>query len=230
MTHYLAVKEDVTERKQTEAALRRHDAYLAVLHETSLGLINRLDLTDLLTGIVTRATRLVDTPHGYLYLVDPEGTHLEVRVGIGIYADYLGFQLKPGEGLAGQVWQTGQPIGVDDYTLWPQRADIFAHSDFHAIAAVPLKSGDQVIGVIGVGQLNAGVYFSDTDLEILSRFAELASIALDNAKLYQAAQEDIARRKQAEEQVQRYEFIANAATESMTLINRQHVFEAVNDA
>ncbi len=41
---------------------------------------------------------------------------------------------------------------------------------------------------------------------------------------------DITARKQAEDQLRRYEFIANAATEFMTLINRQHVFEAVNDA
>jgi len=41
---------------------------------------------------------------------------------------------------------------------------------------------------------------------------------------------DITDRKRAEEALQRYEFIANAATESMTLINRQHVFESVNDA
>ena len=41
---------------------------------------------------------------------------------------------------------------------------------------------------------------------------------------------DITERKQAAEQLQRYAFIANTATESMTLINRQHVFESVNDA
>lgn len=41
---------------------------------------------------------------------------------------------------------------------------------------------------------------------------------------------DITERKQATEQIKRYEFIANAATECMTLINRQHVLEAVNDA
>ena len=215
MTHYLAVSEDVTQRRQTEAALRRHDAYLAVLHETSLGLINRLNVTDLLTSVVTRAARLVDTPHGYLYLVNPAGTHLEVRVGIGIYASYIGTRLKPGEGLGGRVWQTGEPLRVDDYARWPQRADGFAHADFHAIAAVPLKSGDQVIGVIGVGQIEAGVYFSDPDLEILRRFAELASIALDNANLYQAAQQDITRRQQAEEQLRYSEALYQSLVDTL---------------
>ncbi|MCX6063283.1 MAG: PAS domain S-box protein [Caldiserica bacterium] len=197
-----AIYRDVTEHKQAEDSLRQHDAYLAALHETSLGLINRLDLTDLLTSIVARATLLLGTPNGFLYLVNPEGTRLEVRVGTGIYTGYVGVQLKPGEGLSGQVWQTEQPMRVDDYAVWSHRADDFAHSDFHAVAAVPLKSGARVTGVIGVGQLDPGVCFGDADIEILSRFAELASIALDNANLYRAVQQDITRRKRVEETLQ----------------------------
>ena len=135
LIEFASVGRDITDRKRAEAALRQHDAYLTALHETSLGLINRLDLTDLLTNTVTRATRLVDTPHGYLYLVNAEGTHLEVRVGTGVFTNYIGHQLKPGEGAAGQVWQTGQPMRVDDYARWPQRAARFARTDFHAIAA-----------------------------------------------------------------------------------------------
>ncbi|NTU65458.1 MAG: GAF domain-containing protein, partial [Chloroflexi bacterium] len=201
LIEFASVGRDITDRKRAEAALRQHDAYLTALHETSLGLINRLDLTDLLTNTVTRATRLVDTPHGYLYLVNAEGTHLEVRVGTGVFTNYIGHQLKPGEGAAGQVWQTGQPMRVDDYARWPQRAAGFARTDFHAIAAVPLKSGAEVIGVIGVGHVDSGVCFGDADVEILLRLADLASIALDNANLYQTLQQDIIARKQAEEEI-----------------------------
>jgi hypothetical protein len=41
---------------------------LAALHETALGLIERLDLGELLEAIVDRAGTLVGTPHGYLYV------------------------------------------------------------------------------------------------------------------------------------------------------------------
>ncbi|MBP7687251.1 MAG: PAS domain S-box protein [Thermoflexales bacterium] len=66
-------------------------------------------------------------------------------------------------------------------------------------------------------------------IELASRLAAQRDHSGQVAQLIGTTQ-DITERKQAAAQVQRYEFIANTATESMTLINRQHVFEAVNDA
>ena len=46
---------DNTERKQMEDALHRQKEYLAALHETTLGLINHLNLQDLLQTLITRS-------------------------------------------------------------------------------------------------------------------------------------------------------------------------------
>jgi signal transduction histidine kinase len=54
----------------------------------------------------------------------------------------------------------------------------------------PLKSGSQVVGVIGMGyDAETGRTFGKNEVELLNRFAELASIALDNARLYTTAQQ-----------------------------------------
>jgi len=59
-----------------------------------------------------------------------------------------------------------------------------------AIMGVPLKSGTQVIGVRGLAHnQESGRAFSAEEVELLSRFAQLASVALDNARLYSAMQE-----------------------------------------
>ena len=55
---------------------------------------------------------------------------------------------------------------------------------------VPLKSGSQVTGVLGLGcHRETGQTFSDEEKGLLESFGELASVALDNARLYADAGE-----------------------------------------
>ena len=57
-----------------------------------------------------------------------------------------------------------------------------------AVVGVPLSSGDQVVGVIGLASGSAERTFRDREIDALTRFAQLASIALDNARLVDVAQ------------------------------------------
>jgi len=184
---------------------QRRNRILAALYETTLGLMNRLELNDLLTAIVTQAAQLLGTTHGYLYLVEPGETEIEVKLGTGIFTQYVGYRLKPGEGLAGKVWQTGQPRAVADYRTWSGRSAQFGQTAFRATVGVPLTSGPQIVGVIGLASLEPGRAFGDDEVELLNRFAQLASIALDNAQLYTLAQKELAERKQAEAALQESE-------------------------
>jgi PAS domain S-box-containing protein len=79
---------------------------------------------------------------------------------------------------------------VDDYDTWSGRVDTFQQGAMRAIMGVPLKSGAQVVGAIGLaygGESNRA--FGSEEVDLLTRFAQLASVALDNARLYSAAQE-----------------------------------------
>ncbi len=187
-------------RKELQVAaetLRGQNEYLAALHDTSLGLISRLDLNDLLEALVRRAGQLLGVPYGYIYLADPGAQELELKVAVGISGQQIGERVKLGEGLAGKVWQSGQPIVVDDYDVWSGRSPEINHNILRAIMGIPLthnpssgKSPPQVVGVIGLGFSSESIEtFGEDEIELLSRFAQLASIALDNARLYTAANE-----------------------------------------
>jgi len=176
---------NITHHKQAQEDLRRHNEYLAALHETALGLGQRLDVTSLLETIITRAGQLLDTPHGYIYLVDDDERGITRQVGRGLYATSPARRLAKGEGLAGQIWESGQPLVISDYDDWPQRATITGKGIVRTLAGVPLKSGDKVVGVIGLAYDHRSARtFRESEIEILDRFAELASIALDNARLF----------------------------------------------
>jgi signal transduction histidine kinase/ActR/RegA family two-component response regulator len=63
---------------------------------------------------------------------------------------------------------------------------------------IPLKSGDQTIGVIGLCSLSPQKQFGDNEIAVLTRFGELASIALDNAHLHAKLQQELQERSEAE--------------------------------
>jgi signal transduction histidine kinase/DNA-binding response OmpR family regulator len=191
--------------QEAEAALRRQKDYLAALNETTLDLMKELQLSTALETILGRAGRLLNTPHGYIALVEPSGAEITVKVGIGGLAEYVGYRLKPGEGLAGQVWETGKPLVVDDYAAWPGRSPVIAHDLYHALAGVVLRSGGEIVGVLGMGYADPERDFDEGAIEILTRFSELASLALDKARLFESER---AARRQAE--------TLRAATETLT--------------
>ena len=170
--------------------LRAQNAELEALHETTLGVMDRLDIDELLTTLLERAGQLAGSPHGYIYLETDDGARIENRVSVGLLTEDRGRRIGRGDGVAGRVWDTGEPLVVDDYDEWEGRSATFPEGRIRALAGVPLRSGPRVIGVLGIArETGADRSFDDADVELLQRFAQLASIALDNARLFRSAQE-----------------------------------------
>jgi len=190
------------------------------LHETAIALMNRLDIKDLLETIVKKACEIIKTPHGFIYLVQPEIDTMVLKVGVGTYQSYLGIHRKKDANSASSVvWRTGKPLTVIDYQKWDGRAkDRHLERDsIQAIIGLPLKSGSEVVGVIGLGFREEKKSFSQDELDVMERLADFASIALDNAKLYQALQTELEERKRIETALRESE------------INYRGIFDSVND-
>ena len=78
-----AVAEQATlERGALLDEMVRQNQYLAALHDTTVGLISRLDVNELLQALVARAGQLLNAPHGFIYLAEPGAADLECRVGV----------------------------------------------------------------------------------------------------------------------------------------------------
>jgi class 3 adenylate cyclase/CHASE3 domain sensor protein/putative methionine-R-sulfoxide reductase with GAF domain len=199
--------DDLEQRRKAEAeaaeALRRQNEFLAALHNTAVGMVSRLDLNELLSDLVVHAGKLLGTPHGYIYLVEPAGDALERRIGVGAYSESVGFRLNRGEGVAGRVWQSGDPLVIDDYGAWDGRlAQAKYEVEIRAVMAAPLKTGAQVTGVLGMAYDSESDHsFGADEVASLNRFAQLASISLDNARLYTAAQDAMSRSEDANKRV-----------------------------
>ncbi|MGN6562434.1 MAG: EAL domain-containing protein [Thermomicrobiales bacterium] len=224
VTHYIGIQTDLSRRIAYEATLRQQNDYLAALHETTLALMNRLNLDELLQTVVTRAGALLGTAHGYVYLLDEARDELLGRVGIGACHDMVGRRLRRGEDLAGAVWQRGDALVLDDYTTWSGQEPAAAPAAGHAAIAVPLRSADQIVGVLALLDTTPDGRFDAAALGTLRQFASLAALALDNARLYSAAQHELAERERAEaglrESEARFRALVQHSSDMITVVDR----------
>ncbi|MDR3589401.1 MAG: diguanylate cyclase [Negativicutes bacterium] len=179
-----------------EAVLRQQNEYLALLQQMAVGLMN-LNLDSVLSQAVTSAATLAGTPHGFIFLWDQKLGMFVRSHGLGIYQQDIGSRRAIDEGLIGDMVRTGGPVMVNDYTAWPNRISA-AFGDVRALMEVPLKSGTQIVGAIGLAHREEGRTFGESELRLLNRFAELASIALANAELHTALKAELAERQKAE--------------------------------
>jgi len=228
------LEEETHALRKAEEALRRQNEYLTALHETSLGLVNRLDKEELLEAILLRAARLSGTEHGYIYLLEPGDEEMQMRVGMGFFKKQLGLRVKFGEGVGGKVWKSEQPLLVDDYRLWNGRLSDKSLDDLHSVVGIPLKYESRVHGVIGLASVESGKKFEAEDIAILSRFAELALVALDKARLYADVRRELAERKRTEETLREseegYRLLLECSPDPIVVYNIQGAATYVNPA
>lgn len=193
---YALLEQEVAVRQRAEEDQRRQTEYLSALHDTSVGLMNHLDVSDLLQTILERAVQLMRARDGYIFLTDRSGEALEMRFATGRFRPSLGHRMMRGEGLAGQVLAEGRALAVPDYRAWEGRSLQYDEADIHLLAGVPLTAGGaKTIGVLGVAprvppeEADGDAPMGEAEIDILSRFAQLASIAMDNAQLFAEAQD-----------------------------------------
>ncbi len=192
------LKKEVLRLGESEKSARSQNEYLTALHETSVGLINRLDRKELLESVLNRAALLTGTEHGFIYLLEPGEMEMEMRVGMGFFNNQLGRRVKLDEGLGGVIWKTEQLMVVDDYSLWNDRLPDSSLDALCASVGIPLKADSGVLGVIGLSHVDKEKKFNAEDITVLERFAEIALIALEKAKLYSDVRRELAERKKTE--------------------------------
>ena len=191
---------DITERKRAEKTLQRQNIYLESLNETALGLMRRTDLKDLFQAILDRAMRFFGTDEGWIFIYHFQDGVFEYKAAMGKRKYEIGLRVEADSGISTEVRRTEQTVLVDDYHVWPKRANGREYDMRRATVAIPLRYEGQLAGILGLSYHDAAKRFEDGDLAMLERLAELASIALDNAQLYDRMKLELAERKQAEEE------------------------------
>lgn len=173
-----------------QARLQRQNLELLDLHGASLGILGERDLATVLQLVVDRARDLVGARYGALSLMRERGG-IEAFLVSGIAPEQRSLLGPPpeGHGLLGVVLNEGTTLRLDDLTRDP-RAIGFpeGHPLMHSLLAVPVVSQGEVLGNLYLTEKEGGAAFDAEDEESLQRFATLAALAIENARLHRQLQ------------------------------------------
>lgn len=190
IAHYVAVKEDITERKRMAEAARIRTHQLEVIRSVTAEITRELDLHTLLTLITQRATELAGAASGGIYLWDGQAHVLVPHAYHGPGHLRERFPRRLGEGLMGSVAHTRLGAIVNDYRTSPlAHKRTLETTEISAVLAEPLVYRDRLLGVLAVHHERGERTFSETDQDVLRLFAAQAAIAIENARLFRQEHE-----------------------------------------
>ena len=157
--------------------------------EVSKTLTSSLELNAILTKIMKKTKEMTKAEAWSILLVDEETGELVFEKIEGKKAkETRKFRLKIGEGIAGWVVQEGIPVVVPDVSRDERflgKIDKAIHFKTKSLMCVPIKSKDQVIGVLEVVNKTTGEPFTKEDLDLLMRLVDQTAIAVERASLHQ---------------------------------------------
>ncbi len=142
----------------------------------------------LLQSIVEAAGRIFGGAAASILLIDEEKRVLVFRVSYGASdKNLIGMSFPLGQGIAGYVAMTGQPIAISDVRRDARFNQSFAESTGYvprSILATPLLAGERVIGVMEVLDKIDSASFGMQDMELLGIFAKQAALAIEQSQQF----------------------------------------------
>ncbi len=192
--------QDITSRKLSEVErekLFRSERELRQQAET-LGRVSKalgavLDLPALLNLICRESALFFNADSSHIWMVKPDahggGQILEGIAGYGRERDkFVGMQVSLNDpiNLAARVIQDQKPVSINQVDEG-MRTGISGVFKVNSVLAVPLFKGDQAIGALMIVDTQRPNRFSPRDLEVAMQLGHHAAIAVDNAKLFDAA-------------------------------------------
>ena len=162
-------------------------ARLLALHKVSTAISAQADIDQTLTLILSQVTELLKNVGSSIFLWNEGEEQLQMAQAVGLPIDQMDRVVKAGDGLTGQVWLSGQPVIVEDYAMWEHATPLSKQAGLKSSAGLPLSVGGRMIGVLVVVDDVKRNRFKPEDIQFLELFAGQAAVAIENARLFEAA-------------------------------------------
>jgi PAS domain S-box-containing protein len=182
ITHFIAIKEDITERKERERELE-------TVARVSAALRGAQTRDEMFPIILDQLLDLLKADGASLSLADSTTGDITIVLGRGDGLPFAGKHIPRGQGVVGHVIESGQPYLTNDaqndrHFIWPHLVRD------HAVACAPLIAQEQVIGALWVGRR---AEISREELRLLVLVSNIAANAIHRTSLYEQTQRQVER-------------------------------------
>jgi len=183
VTHFIAIKQDIGERKQ------RHREQQAIV-TVAAALRKAPTRTQMLPVILDQLLELLGADGAAVAMCPPgEGDNV-IELARGRWESWTGIRIPASKGITGHVIDTGEPYRTDDVRREPRilRPELF--EDHPAVACVPLITQKRTIGAVWVGRTAP---ISEVELRLLRAVGDMAANAIHRATLHEQTERRLKR-------------------------------------
>jgi two-component system sensor histidine kinase DevS len=177
------------EMRVRDTALTRRSEDLSLLNDIASALTASLEQDEILNKTLAVMMDYMRVEAGEIFLLEDDGETLRMVLHRGQAAEafWTRNRFKKGEGVIGIVAETGEPVFSSDLTKDSQfiRSAVL-EAGFRQIAYLPLKSGENLLGVMSVATRSQQP-LDERSLQLLGAVANWAGLAIENAHLHQNA-------------------------------------------
>ncbi|MCI0623567.1 MAG: diguanylate cyclase [Acidobacteria bacterium] len=184
--HLAVILENVLMKQEAQD----NQSVLSVVTDFSLAIGAQLESQGLYRAILMKTAELAGAEQASLMIFDETSQELSIKCVKGLNEKIVqNLRVKPGQGVAGLVFDSGRPLLVKNVDHDPrfterQRARYRTKS----LLCVPLRINQRKIGVINLTD-KPGEGFDENDLRLVESVASHASVALDRTDYYKMSEE-----------------------------------------
>ncbi len=210
----------VQEKEQLTFQLKEQIAMQTVLTRVGRSVTSSLELDEVLRRVVEAGVFLTRAEEGFLALIEPDSDQLYLRAVKNIDEDQSKtIRIAVHDSLVGKVFNTGKPIRVKSNPVNNNLIKVSTGYLVQSVLHVPISLKGKPLGVLSVVNHISDIAFREKDETLLLSLADYAAIALENAQLYEQAQQEINVRREIEgalrESEERYALAVRGANDGI---------------